>query len=154
MLPSLPTFQLEQPFLQKAHHKMVKLLKSVAALDGVERGRASDSLDLSFIEEAVRELLAARRVLIASYPFSYYIQGSTARRAFENMQVSYPVVSVQTCSHKPCVPAQGALEEVTELMAQVVARPHLRKPRLEIIRLTRECREKRLWLLKNSTDLP
>ena len=38
---------------------------------------------------------------------------------------------------------QGSLEEVTEMLAEVVARPHLRKPRQEIIRLTREAREKR-----------
>ncbi len=43
---------------------------------------------------------------------------------------------------------QGALEEVTEMLAEVVARPHLRKPRSEIIRLTREAREKRVRLIR------
>lgn len=46
-------------------------------------------------------------------------------------------------------PSQGALEEVTEMLAEVVARPHLRKPRSEIIRLTREAREKRLRLVRD-----
>ena len=40
-----------------------------------------------FIEEAVNELLKDRRVLRASYGFGYFIQGYTARRQFENMQV-------------------------------------------------------------------
>lgn len=44
---------------------------------------------------------------------------------------------------------QGALEQVTEMLAEAVARPHLRKPRVEIIRLTREAREKRTALVKN-----
>ncbi len=43
---------------------------------------------------------------------------------------------------------QGALEQVTEYLAEVVARPHLRKPRQEIIRLTREAREKRHHLIR------
>ena len=42
---------------------------------------------MSFIEEAVRELLQSRRTLKASYGFGYYIKGNTARRMFENMQV-------------------------------------------------------------------
>lgn len=49
---------------------------------------------------------------------------------------------------------QGTLEQVTELLAQVVARPYLRKPRTEIIRITRECREKRMWLIKDCKTLP
>ena len=37
---------------------------------------------------------------------------------------------------------------MTEYLAEVVARPHLRKPRQEIIRLTREAREKRHHLIR------
>ena len=42
-----------------------------------------------FIEEAVNELLKDRRVLRSSYGFGYFIQGFTARRQFENMQVGW-----------------------------------------------------------------
>ena len=70
---------------------------------------------------------------------------------------------LKTCRYCPCLssllprppslftlhPSQGALEEVTEMLAEVVARPHLRKPRSEIIRLTREAREKRLRLVRD-----
>ena len=37
---------------------------------------------------------------------------------------------------------------MTEMLAEAVARPHLRKPHLEIICLTREAREKRAALVK------
>ena len=52
---------------------------------------SAGSLDLSFIKEAVRELLHSRRTLKASYGFGYYIRGNTARRMFENMQVQWIV---------------------------------------------------------------
>ena len=44
---------------------------------------------------------------------------------------------------------QGALEQGTEMLAEAVARPHLRKTRLEIMCLTREAREKRISLVRN-----
>ena len=59
---------------------------------------------MSFIEEAVKELLKDRRVLRASYGFGYFIQSKVAQRQFENMQVS-------TCNHCACtytVYAQGS----------------------------------------------
>ena len=106
---------------------------------------------MSFIEEAVRELLHSRRTLKASYGFGYYIKGNTARRMFENMQVLPLPLSLlpRPPSLFTLHPFQGALEEVTEMLAEVVARPHLRKPRSEIIRLTREAREKRLRLVRD-----
>ena len=45
------------------------------------------TLDMSFIEEAVRELLQSRRVLKASYGFGYYVKGNTAKTIFESLQV-------------------------------------------------------------------
>ena len=43
--------------------------------------------------------------------------------------------------------AQGQLEEATEVLAQVVARPHLRAPRARIIQYTKETRAKKKQLL-------
>lgn len=82
--PSLS--QLEMPFLEKANLKSEKLRASVQKMDTAAR-RYTVSVDMSFIEEAIRELLASRRVLIASYPFGYYVNGHRARRFFENIQV-------------------------------------------------------------------
>ena len=44
--------------------------------------------DTSFIENGVKELLKARRVLKASYPYGYYLQDGMHRKMlFEAMQV-------------------------------------------------------------------
>ena len=55
---------------------------------------------------------------------------------------------VRELTPPPPPPRQASLEQVAEMLAEVVARPHLRKPRSEIIRLTREAREKRARLVK------
>ena len=84
--PFIP-LQLEQPFLEKANSKTEELRASVAKLDSTRRYTVSLPLDMTFIEEAIRELLAARRVLIASYAYGYLLKGKQAQRMFENMQV-------------------------------------------------------------------
>ena len=81
---------------------MELLATSVQSLEqssgaSMPRNRSSSSVMLgakmstefmSFIEEAVKELLKDRRVLRASYGFGYFIQSKVAQRQFENMQVS------------------------------------------------------------------
>lgn len=42
---------------------------------------------------------------------------------------------------------QGELEEATEALAQVVARPNLRAPRARIIKLTKDTRTKKKHLM-------
>ena len=79
--------QLEQPFLEKANRKTEALRASVSRHDSSHRYTISLPLDMSFIEEAIRELLAARRVLIASYAFGYSVRGRHAQRTFEKIQV-------------------------------------------------------------------
>lgn len=44
-------------------------------------------LDLSFIQDAVQELLKCRRVLKATYPYGYYLTGIVSKKQFEHMQV-------------------------------------------------------------------
>ena len=77
--------QLELPFLERANAKSETLRASVQRLDTSRRYTVS--VDMSFIEEAIRELLASRRILIASYAFGYYVEGNRGRRMFENIQV-------------------------------------------------------------------
>lgn len=48
----------------------------------------SRQLDLSFIQEAVEELLRCRRVLKATYAYGYYLTGIVSKKQFEHMQVS------------------------------------------------------------------
>ena len=40
-----------------------------------EGATGPEPLDMSFIEDAVRELLKCRRLLQATYPFAYYLHG-------------------------------------------------------------------------------
>ena len=44
--------------------------------------------------------------------------------------------------------SQGIFEELVESLAEAVAKPHLRKPRSEIIRLTRTVHSKRLSFIR------
>lgn len=130
----MKSYDLEVPFLDGAQQKMVELAASIQCLESGSDSSAqviagSRQLDLSFIHDAVQELLKCRQVLKATYCFGYYLTGIISKKQFEHMQ--------------------GALEQVTEMLAEAVARPHLRKPRLEIIRLTREARVKRVCLVKN-----
>ena len=74
----------------------------------------------------MKELLSCRYVLRASYGFAFYVHGNTAQRYVERFQAD--------------------LEQVTENLAEAVARPHLRRPRAEIIRLThQDYREGQTW---------
>ena len=56
--------QLEEPLLGTAKMKMLAI---ASVTDG-------DPGDTSFIEDSIKELLKARRVLRASYPYGYYLQ--------------------------------------------------------------------------------
>ena len=85
--------QLELPFLEKANAKTEKLRASLLKTTDSQR-RYTVSMDMTFIEEAIRELLSSRRILIASYPFGYYVEGGRARRLFENIQVCVYVTSL------------------------------------------------------------
>ena len=79
-------------------------------------------------------------MLIASYARGFSILVVRVRDEFESLQVS-------SSNYSGCVSIlphpQGDLEEHVESLAEVVARPHLRKPRSEIIRITRLVRDKR-----------
>ncbi|XP_063695065.1 ankyrin repeat and IBR domain-containing protein 1-like isoform X8 [Bolinopsis microptera] len=98
--------RLEEPLLSTAKMKMI-------AMAAVAEGDPG-ALDTSFIEDSVKELLKARRVLRASYPYGYYLQDGMHRKMlFEAMQ--------------------NELEEVTEQLSQMVARVYLRTPKAKII---------------------
>ena len=57
------------------------------AMASVAEGDPGGS-DTSFIESSVKELLKARRVLRASYPYGFYLQDGMHRKMlFEAMQV-------------------------------------------------------------------
>ncbi|EFX61863.1 hypothetical protein DAPPUDRAFT_37987, partial [Daphnia pulex] len=77
-----------------------------------------------FIEEGIRELLKARRILCGSYVYGYYLEDNGYNKTiFEFMQ--------------------NELESFTEKLSEMVARPYLRTPRSTIVDMTLKVRRKR-----------
>lgn len=80
--------------------------------------------DMKFVEDGVRELLKARRVLCGSYVYGYYLEDNGFNKTiFEFMQ--------------------NELEEVTEKISEIIARPYLRTPKAVIMQTTALARRKR-----------
>lgn len=74
---------------------MIELATSIQRMecspmrDGSQRhASVSTRIDLSFIEDAVLELLKCRRILKATYCYGYYLTGIVSKKQFEHMQVS------------------------------------------------------------------
>ncbi|XP_022243991.1 ankyrin repeat and IBR domain-containing protein 1-like isoform X1 [Limulus polyphemus] len=109
--------KLEEPLLDVIREKIEILTSNVDDPVAAE-------LETRFLEEAVRELLRARRVLCGSYVYGYYLEDNGYNKTiFEFMQHD--------------------LEEAAEKLSEMVARPYLRTPRDKIIQSTIYCRRKR-----------
>jgi len=108
----IQSLEYELAILEKADEKMTKL-----------RASTSTGEDVTFFEDAVRELLKCRHVLKASYALSYFIHTDTARTDFIRLLAD--------------------VEKSTESLAESVNRPHLQTPKDKIILLTIQCREQR-----------
>lgn len=82
-----------------------------------------------FIEDAIKELLRARRVLRCSYVYGYYLENSGHKKMiFEFIQTEF--------------------EECTETLSQIIARPYLRTPKHRIVQVTKNVKRKRLEFLE------
>jgi hypothetical protein len=79
--------------------------------------------NVQFVKEAMKALVEARYTLAASYGYGYFLEIVPIRTRFEVVQ--------------------GGLEEQVELLADGIAKPHLRKPKSEIVKLTETVRKKR-----------
>ncbi|XP_049788774.1 ankyrin repeat and IBR domain-containing protein 1-like isoform X1 [Schistocerca nitens] len=130
--------RLEEPLLINARQKAQLLLASTSTAQGPGTGQVLGTGQVSstertnqlgpegarFVEDGVRELLKARRVLCGSYVHGYYLHDNGySKSIFEFMQ--------------------NELEEVTERLSEMVARPYLRTPRAVIIQTTALARRKR-----------
>ncbi|XP_054276599.1 uncharacterized protein LOC128995607 [Macrosteles quadrilineatus] len=108
--------KLEEGLLTGVRKKMENLASSL------KKGEVP--AEVKFVEEGVRELLKARRILCGSYVYGYYLEDNGySRTIFEFMQ--------------------NELEEVTERLSEMVARPYLRTPRSVIVQTTALARRKR-----------
>eukprot|EP00731_Ephydatia_muelleri_P020266 Em0012g1091a len=110
--------ELEKPFRDKAAEKTQELAMNA---------QCEKAEDLSFIEDAICQLYITRRAVMCSYGYGFFIEDAKWQDVFDRMQ--------------------GELEEATEALAQVVARPNLRAPRAKIIQLTKDTRTKKKQLI-------
>ena len=134
---------MEEPLLRSAKKKR-EILRSSLTTDVAERKWAtldqrtssSSSADnaernTKFYEDGVWELLKARTCLCGSYAYGFFMEEESnleesmlqRRRVFEMMQ--------------------NELEEVTETLSEMIARPYLRTPRKVIVQTLQRCRRKR-----------
>uniref|UniRef100_A0A2C9JPH1 Ariadne domain-containing protein n=1 Tax=Biomphalaria glabrata TaxID=6526 RepID=A0A2C9JPH1_BIOGL len=112
------SYKLEEPLLKTAKDKMMKLAEAVT-------DSATAQAETKFVEDAVQQLLKARRVLKCSYVYGYYLDGPGYKKiVFEFMQTE--------------------LEECTEILSQMVNRLYLRTPRRKIIEQAHIVQRKRL----------
>ncbi|KAK9873731.1 hypothetical protein WA026_002087 [Henosepilachna vigintioctopunctata] len=112
--------KLEEPLLNTVKQKMEILASSL----GLRKGEDTGEKSTKFIEDGVRELLKARRVLCGSYVYGYYLVDDGYNKSiFEFMQ--------------------NELEEVTEKLSEMIARSYLRTPKAMIIQTTTLARRKR-----------
>ncbi|CAB4001877.1 ankyrin repeat and IBR domain-containing 1-like [Paramuricea clavata] len=109
------SYKLEEPLLKSAKDKMVALaIAAESAQSSASSSPSTSQPDTSFVEDAIRKLLKARRVLRASYGYGFFLGRNEQKKIiFELMQTE--------------------LEEATESLSQMVARPYLRTPRTRII---------------------
>ncbi|KAL1501925.1 hypothetical protein ABEB36_007156 [Hypothenemus hampei] len=111
--------KMEEPLLTSVRKKMEVLASSL----GIRREEAIES-STRFIEDGVRELLKARRVLCGSYAYGYYLEDDGYnKQIFEFMQ--------------------NELEETTEKLSEMIARPYLRTPKFVIVQTSNLTRRKR-----------
>lgn len=118
--------KLEEPLLVNVHQKMEVLANSL--LGNSQKNDSNDN-STKFIEDGVRELLKARRILCGSYVYGFYIEDDGYNKSiFEFMQ--------------------NELEEVTEKLSEMIARPYLRTPKTVIVQTTLLARRKRHEFVK------
>lgn len=112
------SYKLEEPLLKTAKDKMMKLAEAVT-------DNATANTETRFVEDAVQQLLKARRMLKCSYVYGFYLDGPGYKKiVFEFMQTE--------------------LEECTEILSQMVNRLYLRTPRRRIVEQARAVQRKRL----------
>lgn len=116
------SLKMEEPLLRAAREKMEVLATSLPTQE--QQGRESMERGTRFVEEGIKELLKARRVLCGSYVYGFYLEDNGYNKTiFEYMQ--------------------NELEEVTEKLSEMVARQYLVTPRGQIIATTLLTRRRR-----------
>ena len=132
----------ESMILHQSSQSLIKLNKSMDVLNLNKIELVKDDEDMAelatseephlFIENAIKELLNARRILRCSYVYGYYLdQFGHKKFIFEYIQTEF--------------------EESTENLSQIIARPHLKTSKRKIVRLTNILKRKRIEFLDTIT---
>lgn len=83
------------------------------------------SIGFDFIENALKELIKARRVLGCSYVYGYFLVDKPLKKNLFEL-------------------VQNEFETQCEILSQIVARPYLKTPKSNIIKETKLLKQKRL----------
>ncbi|CAF1629757.1 unnamed protein product [Adineta ricciae] len=126
------SYKLEEPLSKTAKEKCeIIFSKSTQPSQTITTTTDENSIEsqTKFIEDAIKELLRARRVLRCSYVYGYYLENSGHKKMiFEFIQTEF--------------------EECTETLSQIIARPYLRTPKHRIVQVTKNVKRKRLEFLE------
>ncbi|CAF1191870.1 unnamed protein product [Adineta steineri] len=125
------SYKLEEPLSKSAKEKCEIIIAKSSQPIPITTANDENNIEsqTKFIDDAVNELLRARRVLRCSYVYGYYLENSGHKKMiFEFIQTEF--------------------EECTETLSQIIARPHLRTPKHRIVHVTKNVKRKRLEFLE------
>ncbi|GFT96564.1 ankyrin repeat and IBR domain-containing protein 1 [Nephila pilipes] len=115
------SYKFEEPFIKTIQDKMNIL---TAAMDTA----TAESVNMSFLEDAIYELLRARRILCGSYVYGFYLEDNGYNKTiFEYLQ--------------------GELEESSGKLSEAIARTYIQTPQSKIMQMVSNVKRKRLDLL-------
>ncbi|XP_055938301.1 ankyrin repeat and IBR domain-containing protein 1-like [Argiope bruennichi] len=115
------SYRFEQPFVKSMQDKMNVLAAAMATA-------SVDQIDMTFLEEAIYELLRARRILCGAYVYGFYLEDNGYNKTiFEFLQ--------------------SELEEATGKLSELIARTYIQTPQFKIVQMVTNVKRKRLDLL-------
>ncbi|XP_035231957.1 ankyrin repeat and IBR domain-containing protein 1-like, partial [Stegodyphus dumicola] len=115
------SYKFEEPFIKSIQEKINILTTAVFSY-------SVTNVNMSFLQDAIYELLRARRILCGAYVYGYYLEDNGYNKTiFEYLQ--------------------SDLEEATEKLSDAVARTYLQTPQSKIVQMISHVKRKRLDLL-------
>ena len=136
--------RMEEPLLLAAKRKR-ELMQMSLGTDDSDLGTLARNT--KFYLDGVKELLKARQILCGSYAYGFYLdcESELVKRSSENEGM---IIKTSPQGLSIFEFMQNELEEATERLCEVIARPYLRTPRKDIIQVIHFCRRKRQEFLR------
>ncbi|KFM70294.1 Ankyrin repeat and IBR domain-containing protein 1, partial [Stegodyphus mimosarum] len=115
------SYKFEEPFIKSIQEKINILTAAMCSY-------SLTNVNMSFLQDAIYELLRARRILCGAYVYGYYLEDNGYNKTiFEYLQ--------------------SDLEEATEKLSDAVARTYLQTPQSKIMQMITHVKRRRLDLL-------